>query len=264
MSGSNTNSNEVIHNNLLVIVGSGLLLIGLINIFHIVLPPKFGQDPVWELTTLGHLVGISPIPIIGISFIFYGESRWTNLRLDKQVTRFFLLKNLSRLSLLLSIGYLSVLLIAASASTRLPRLASTSTSLSLSQKSSQTAQENLTNGNDINLLKDGDLAPVRSHVIVVDRINPSVASGLKPQNETQENLQVIQAKDHNRLFDQIGKWYVEAIVSTLVLFGIWYQTDWARNPARPRRKKSSHRATTPNLDNVDNEIQADDLDKEAT
>ena len=162
MSSSNSNSNEVNPNNLLVLVGSGLLLVGIVNILHIVLPSKFGQDPAWEVATLGRLVGISPIPVIGISFIFYGESRWINLRLDKQETRFFFLKNLSRLSLLLSVGYLSVLLTAANASTRITRFAPTKNSLSLSQNPSQPAQKNLSNGNDINLLKNDDLTAGRS------------------------------------------------------------------------------------------------------
>ena len=261
MSSSNSNSNEINPNNLLVLVGSGLLLVGIVNILHVVLPSKFGQDPAWEVATLGRLVGISPIPVIGISFIFYGESRWIHLRLDKQETRLFFLKNLSRLSLLLSLGYLSVLLIAANASTRITRFAPTTTSLSFSQNSSQPAQKNLSNGNDINLLKNDDLAAGRSPSVGVDKpnipneINQSIASATQ-KNESEENMQVIQAKENERLFEQIGKWYLEAIVSTLVLFGIWHQTEWARNPAKPKRKRSSHSSTI--TTNIDNESQSKD------
>ena len=261
MSSSNSNSNEINPNNLLVLVGSGLLLVGIVNILHVVLPSKFGQDPAWEVATLGRLVGISPIPVIGISFIFYGESRWIHLRLDKQETRLFFLKNLSRLSLLLSLGYLSVLLIAANASTRITRFAPTTTSLSFSQNSSQPAQKNLSNGNDINLLKNDDLTAGRSPSVGVDKpnipneINQSIASATQ-KNESEENMQVIQAKENERLFEQIGKWYLEAIVSTLVLFGIWHQTEWARNPAKPKRKRSSHSSTI--TTNIDNESQSKD------
>jgi hypothetical protein len=248
-------------NNLLVLVGAGLLLVGIVNILHIVLPSKFGQDPVWEVATLGRLVGICPIPVIGISFIFYGESRWIHKRLDKQETRFFFLKNLSRLSLLLSIGYLSVLLIAANASTRITRFAPKTNSLSFSQNPSP-AQKNLINGNDINLLKNDDLTAGRSPSVGEDKpnvpneINQPVAESATPKNESEENLQVIQAKENERLFEQIGKWYLEAIVSTLVLFGIWYQTEWARNPAKPKRKRSSHSSTI--TTNIDNESQSKD------
>jgi hypothetical protein len=262
MSSSNSNSNEVNPNNLLVLVGSGLLLVGIVKILHIVLPSKFGQDPAWEVATLGRLVGISPIPVIGISFIFYGESRWINLRLDKQETRFFLLKNLSRLSLLLSVGYLSVLLIAANASTRITRFAPTTTSLRFSQNPSQPAQKNLANGNNINLLNNDDLTAGRSPSVGADKpnvpneINQPVAESATPKNESEENLQVIQAKENERLFEQIGKWYLEAIVSTLVLFGIWHQTEWARNPAKPKRKRSSHSSTI--TTNIDNESQSKD------
>jgi hypothetical protein len=262
MSSSNSNSNEVNPNNLLVLVGSGLLLVGIVNILHVVLPSKFGQDPAWEVATLGRLVGISPIPVIGISFIFYGESRWIHQRLDKQETRLFFLKNLSRLSLLLSIGYLSVLLIAANASTRITRFTPKTTSLSLSQNPSQPAQKNLFNSNDINLLKNDDLTAGRSPSVVADKpnvpneINQPVAESAAPKNESEENLQVIQAKENERLFEQIGKWYLEAIVSTLVLFGIWHQTEWARNPAKPKRKRSAHSSTI--TTSIDNESQSKD------
>ena len=173
MSKSNVNSKELIPNNLLVLVGSGLLLIGLVNILHIVLPPKFGQDHVWEIVTLGKLVGISPLPIIGLSFIFYGESKWTNLRLDKQVTKFFLLQNLSRLSLLLAIGYLSMLLIAANASTRINLLPQTTRNLNLSQKLPQPPppQDNLANPNDLNSPKDRDLNAMRSPNVGTEKPN---------------------------------------------------------------------------------------------
>ena len=267
MSSSNVNSKELIPNNLLVLVGSGLLLIGLVNILHIVLPPKFGQDHIWEIVTLGKLVGISPLPIIGLSFIFYGESRWTNLRLDKQVTRFFLLQNLSRLSLLLGIGYLSMLLIAANASTRISLLPQNTAKLNLSQKSpqSQPPQDNLANPNDLNSLKDCDLNAMRSPSVgteksnLTDVINQSGTESVLPKNEPEESLQVIQAKENNRLLEQIGKWYVEAVVSILVLFGMWYQTDWARNPVRPKRKRSSHNSAS--QINFDDKSQDDDLDE---
>ena len=163
--------------------------------------------------------------------------------------------------MLLSLGYLSVLLIAANASTRITRFAPTTTSLSFSQNSSQPAQKNLSNGNDINLLKNDDLTAGRSPSVGVDKpnipneINQSIASATQ-KNESEENMQVIQAKENERLFEQIGKWYLEAIVSTLVLFGIWHQTEWARNPAKPKRKRSSHSSTI--TTNIDNESQSKD------
>jgi len=265
MSSSNPSSNDVAANNLLVSVGFGLLMIGIINILYIALTSKFRQDPVWEITTLGRLVGISPIPIIGISFIFYGESKWATLRLDKQVTRFFLLQNLSRLSLALSISYLSLLFMAVNSSKKIvDTTPSPTTNSALSQRSSQPLRENLTNDNDVNLLKRGSLVSLRSPTIYMDKSNvidiryQSVADSLKAQNDPQGIPQPIEVKDYNPLFEQMGKWYVEALVYTLVLFGIWYQTDWARNPSRPRRKRSSHNSA--NKINVDNKSEFDDLD----
>ena len=90
-------------------------------------------------------------------------------------------------------------------------------------------------------------------------INQSGAESAPQKNEPEEALKVIQAKENNRLLEQIGKWYVEAVVSILVLFGIWYQTDWARNPVRPKRKRSSHNSAS-TID-FDNKSQDDDLDE---
>ena len=262
MSSSNPSSNEVSANNLLVSSGYALLLIGVVNVLHIVLTSKFRQDSVWEITTLGRLVDVSPMLIIGISFIFYGESRWTNLRSSKESIRFFILKNLSWMTLMLSVGYLSMLLVAANASKKIIEVPPPITSLSFSQTTSQPILASLNNGSDVSLLKSSDLVPLRSPNIrldesnVIDVRNQLVSDDQVAQNDTQDNLRLDKIKQHQYLFEKMGKWYVEATVYTLVLFHIWYLTKWARNPAKSRRKRSS--SSSASTINVDNESQSKD------
>ena len=113
MSNPNSNSTEVITANLLRFAGYGLLLLALSNFADALIPPRFGQDAGWEFSTLGKLVGTSPVPIIGLILVFYGEAT-ARSPLGKTI-----LKILSWLSLVLSILFIVMLLIGISAAIRI-------------------------------------------------------------------------------------------------------------------------------------------------
>lgn len=136
---SNSNSTEVVTANLLRFAGYGLLLLTLSNFAEALLPPRFGQDAGWEFSTLGKLVGTSPIPIIGLVLVFYGEST-ARSALGKNVLKF-----LSWLSLLLGIFYIGMMLVGISAVIRINNDNTTQANLVSSQQLAQfnTAKENL-------------------------------------------------------------------------------------------------------------------------
>ncbi len=113
MSNSTSSSTETITANLLRFAGYGLLLLALANFGEALIPPRFGQDPSWELSALAKLAGSSPVPIIGMVLVFYGEST-ARSPLGKTV-----LKILSWLSLLLGIIYIVLTLIGISAAIRI-------------------------------------------------------------------------------------------------------------------------------------------------
>ncbi len=240
MSNSSSNSTEVITANLLRFAGYGLLLLAFANFVDALVPPKFGQDATWEFSTLAKLVGTSPVPIIGLILIFYGESA-ARSAFGKNILKF-----LSWLSLLLSILYVVMLLIGISATIRINNDNTTKASFALSQQITQftTAKENLKNTNDANLLKVAELLEKRSPNIKLNKTNPTELRTqieteiVKNENEAKATVAESQNRASNQLKKQAAKSYFEAIVSAFVLFGIWNQTKWARTNLR-RKKKSS-------------------------
>ena len=240
MSNSSSSSTEVITANLLRFAGYGLLLLAFANFADALVPPRFGQDATWEFGTLAKLVGTSPVPIIGLVLIFYGEST-ARSPFGKNILKF-----LSWLSLLLSILYVVMLLIGISATIRINNDNTTKASFALSQQVAQftTAKENLKNTNDANLLKAAEFIEKRSPNIKLNKANPTELRTqieteiVKNENDAKATVTESQNRASNQLRKQAAKSYFEAIVSAFVLFGIWNQTKWARINLR-RKKKSS-------------------------
>lgn len=238
MSNPNSNSTEVITANLLRFAGYGLLLLAFSNFADALIPPRFGQDAGWEFSTLGKLVGTSPVPIIGLILVFYGEAT-ARSPLGKTILKF-----LSWLSLLLSILFVVMLLIGISAAIRINGDNNNQASAVLSQQLSQfnTIKENVKNTNDANLRKAAEFIEKRSPNLKLNKDNPTElrkqieAEIAKNENAIKQNIQEGQTKAARQLIKQACKWYFEAIVSAFVLFGIWNQTKWTRTNLRRKKK----------------------------
>ncbi|OIP75208.1 MAG: hypothetical protein AUK48_08005 [Oscillatoriales cyanobacterium CG2_30_44_21] len=261
MSNANSNSTEIITANLLRFAGYGLLLLALSNFAEALLPPRFGQSATWEFDTLGKLVGTSPVPIIALILIFYGEST-ARSAFGKNI-----LKILSWFSLVLSIFYVVMTLIGVSAAIRINNDNETQASFVLSEQSKQlsAAKENLKNTNDTNLLRATELIERRSPNLKLDKSNPTVLRGQleaeinKSEGEVKAKVAETKATAFRQLIKRAAKSYFEAIVSAAILFGIWNQTKWTRSNVK-RKKKSSKVATSlgdvasaPTLDSENNE-----------
>jgi len=245
MSNANSNTTEIVTANLLRFAGYGLLLLSFANFADALLPPKFGQSAAWEFETLGKIVGTSPVPIIALILIFYGEST-ARSALGKNV-----LKILSWFSLVLSIFYIVMTLIGVSAAIRINNDNETQASFLLSQQLTQfnTAKENLKNTNDANLLRAAEFIERRSPNLQLNKSNLTVLRGQLEteinKNESEIRTKVAETKSSafRQLIKRAAKSYFEALVSAAVLFGIWSQTKWTRSNVK-RKKKGSKVATS--------------------
>ncbi|WP_218080146.1 HpsJ-like protein, cyanoexosortase A-associated [Anthocerotibacter panamensis] len=54
-------------------VGSGILLLALMDLIALFTPPHF-TDPVWELQLVGQLVERAPAPLLGLVLVFFAEA----------------------------------------------------------------------------------------------------------------------------------------------------------------------------------------------
>jgi hypothetical protein len=253
---SNSNSTELVTANLFRFAGYGLLLLAFSNFAEALIPPRFGQDAAWEFSALAKLVGTSPVPIIGLILIFYGEST-ARSAFGKNALKF-----LSWLSLLLSIFYVVMLLVGVSAAIRINNDNNTQANFALSEQTTRInkvredietkAKENLKKTSDADLLKFAESLEKQSPAIALNKSNPSElrkqletelkgkleAESLKKTNEVKGKVEEGQTKAFRQLIKQAAKSYFEAIVSAFVLFGIWSQTKWARTSTK-RKKKGS-------------------------
>jgi len=241
MSNSNSSSTETITANLLRLAGYGLLLLALANFGEALVPPRFGQDPVWELSTLTKFSGSSPVPIIGMVLIFYGEST-ARSSFGKTV-----IKVLSWLSLLLGVIYIVMLLIGISAAIRINNDNNNQASSVATQQLAQfnTAKENLKNTDDSNLKKAAEFIERQSPNIKLNKENPAelrtqlAAEIAKNENELKTRLADQKARAFRQLVKQSGKSYFEALVSAIVFISIWNQTKWTRSVVKKRKKKGT-------------------------
>ena len=254
---SNSNSTEVVTANLFRFAGYGLLLLAFSNFAEALIPPRFGQDAAWEFSALAKLVGTSPVPIIGLILVFYGEST-ARSSFGKNALKF-----LSRLSLLLGIFYVVMLLVGVSAAIRINNDNNTQANFALSEQTTRInkvkedietkAKENLKKTSDADLLKFAESLEKQSPPpIALNKSNPSElrkqleaelkgkleTESLKKTNEVKGKVEEGQTKAFRQLMKQAAKSYFEAIVSAFVLFGIWSQTKWARTSTK-RKKKGS-------------------------
>lgn len=254
---SNSNSKEIITANLLRFAGYGLLLLAFSNFTDALIPPKFGQDAQWEFSTLGKLVGTSPVPIIGLILVFYDELT-ARSTFGKKVLKF-----LSWLSLLLSIFYVVMLLVGISAAIRINNDINTQANFALSEQTTKTnkakedienrAKEDLKKTSDVELLKVAESFERGSPNIKLNKTNilelrsqletelknKLEAEWLKRTNDIKIKVEEGKSKAFRQLIKQAAKSYFEAIVSAFVLFGIWSQTKWTRTPTKRKKKGSA-------------------------
>ncbi|MDX2256379.1 MAG: HpsJ family protein [Pseudanabaenaceae cyanobacterium bins.39] len=241
MSNSSTSTTENITANLVRFVGYGLLIMSISNFADALLPPRFGQDATWEFTALGKVSGSSPVTIIGLVLIFYGEAT-ARSPFGKTI-----LKILSWLSLVLSIFYVIMTLIGISASIRINNENNAQASLASTQQINQfnVAKENLKNTDDTNLQRVAEFIQQRSPNLQLNRSNPTElraqlnAEIAKSEAQIKATLEESKNRAFRQLIKQSGKSLFESLVSAVILFGIWNQTKWTRTTVKQRKKKSS-------------------------
>ncbi len=236
---------EGISPNLIRFVGYGLLFFALTNYAEALIPPKFAQDPNWEFQTLGALVNSAPLPIIGFSLVFFGESK-ARSPIGKTV-----LPIVSWVPLLLGLGYLVMLFVGISATLRLNTEIATRANFVLTQQQSQfeTAKNNLKSTKDENLTEIAKQLlqrnPAGSDAIKESQNNPTELRKKfegeiqRTEATTRSRIEEDRARTSRQLLKQSIKWNAEALVSSILLIGLWAMTGWARKKPKKKRGKSS-------------------------
>lgn len=210
--------------------GYGLLILTLSNVLDALIPPRFMQ-PVWEIQLVGNLVGTVPVLLIGLVLVFYGDLR-ARTYLERVILKYF-----SWLSLILGISYLLLVLLGLSATVRINNDNNNQASLQLSQQVLQLkqAKEQIDKATDADLKKFADTLKSQNSSLKLDANNPAeLRQKLTDEIAKNEKTARIQNEENKkrtflRLVKKSLKWNLEALISGLLLIGIWRVTSWTRS-----------------------------------
>lgn len=215
------------------LIGYGLLILSFFNLVDILVPLQL-MNPAWELQTIGAIVESSPIPLMGLAFVFYGKLE------NRQRWEPFILNWLSWLTLIIAI--LSFLLVPLGFSSATwtnrqnhYRLSTQSSEQIARLQQIQTQLNQATDTQLEGLLKQVSSQTVDPQVKTTKDLKARLQNDLT-QAEKAARLQIETQHGNTRfaLFKSTAKWSLGAIISGFLFLQIWRYTSWAR--LRVKRK----------------------------
>ncbi|MDJ1184682.1 HpsJ-like protein, cyanoexosortase A-associated [Roseofilum casamattae] len=212
---------------LLHIIGYIFLAFAIVDCLFLLVPPQF-TNALWEFQTIGQLVERSPVPLIGLVFIFYRPEPAIN------IWELRLLKLLSWLCLLVGICYLMMLPLGIANTFRLHRANTLQLNARISQQQEQLQQRQ----NQLDRLTEDQLQNIFNSAIRQDNApNIETPEQLREQaigqlQLTQENLNTQAELTRINLTTTLTKTSIKtnlgAIFSGIAFISIWHLTRWAR------------------------------------
>jgi hypothetical protein len=222
-----SSDNEALPGFLFRLIGYGLLVLSFFNLVDILVPLQL-MNPAWEFQTVGAIVESSPIPLMGLAFVFYGKLE------NRYRWELFVLNWLSWSALMVAIlSFLLVPLGVSSATwtnrqnhyrlntqsdeqiaqlqklqTQLNQATDTQLQGLLKQVSAQAADPDIKTPQDLKARLQNDLTQAEK--------------ASRQQVETQHNTKRFS------LFKSAAKWGIGAIISGCLFLQIWRYTSWAR------------------------------------
>lgn len=214
---------------ILRLVGYGLLIMAFVDVFFLLIPPKF-MNPIWEFNTMGAIVERIPVTLLGMVLVYYGE------RDARTPIESFLLKWLSWLSLAIAIILFLMIPLSISNSFRIYyhhkaeinqqvvgqidkveafklRLKSAHTLEQIGTILQQQAQQKVAIPDSVNTRK----------------LKQDILNNLaKNQDSLRGEAQSLSATKRYSLLKDCLKWNLGALIAAVLFLIIWQSTLWAR------------------------------------
>ncbi|MGF1601045.1 MAG: HpsJ family protein [Thermosynechococcaceae cyanobacterium] len=216
-------------------IGYGLLLFVGLDLIDIFYPPHF-SDPAWQFEVMGQLVERMPVPLLGLLLVFFGE------RKPRLGWEFPVLGLLSWLTLLFSLVFLLMIPLGIINMVQLDQAMLQRVNWGSSEQMKQISRVEAVVQNSTSTAQMVALA--RRYNVQELELPPTDAeiANLEPtalkQDFTaalaQRKKGVLDQKEasierqHNRLLKQVVKWSIGALISSVLMMGIWQTTRWAR------------------------------------
>ena len=214
---------------ILRLVGYGLLLMAIIDIFFLVIPPQL-MNPVWEFETMGAIIERIPVTLLGMVLIYYGEKS------DRAPIENLLLKIASSMSLVAAILLILMIPLSINNGFRIYHQEKAQVNARfISQKDNIVAyKEQLYLANSKQEIKNILQQQSRQKIEIpnsVDylKLKNDILQKLEKNEETINN-QVNSYKTQKRMaiLKKCLRWNLGGLIASILFFLIWKSTGWAR------------------------------------
>ncbi|OUL29001.1 hypothetical protein BV378_06860 [Nostoc sp. RF31YmG] len=211
-------------------LGYILLILAAIDVINILIPFRF-TNPVWEFQIIGALVEHAPLPLIGSTFVFFGEKDYRN-KIEVYILNF-----LSWAALLGGCLFFLLLPLGINDTWRINNQNYVQITNQTAQQMTQILQakallNKAKSNEDLNRIFKS-LNPQRN---TPELKNPQeVKTQLLSQiGQLEKNInnqaQVTHSNTRKELIKNSVKWNLGALVCSFAFVWIWQATDWARLP----------------------------------
>ncbi|HEY9299874.1 MAG TPA: HpsJ family protein [Phormidium sp.] len=210
------------------VVGYAILVLAAIDYINIFIPPNF-TNPVWEFQMLAQLVDKSPVPLIGLVFVFYAKDEFRRDFED------YILKVLSWTTLVVGIAYFLLVPLGLNNTLRLNANNNFQINNQLTQELNQLQQisdrlNQTTSEQEINNLftalnRRGRTPDIKNTEELRNRIKAEIETA---QTRAKYQSQINRSNLRVGLIKNSLKWNLGAIICGVLFIYIWKITDWAR------------------------------------
>ncbi len=220
---------QVFSSGILRLVGYGLLVMAIVDVFFLVIPPQL-MNPLWEFQTVGAIVERIPVTLLGIVLIYYDE------RGDRAPIETFILKALSWLSLVAAIFLVLMIPLNISNSFRIYHQQNATVNAQyVNQKDAiQKFKEQLKAANSKDEIGAVLQQQAKEEVNIPDSVNTQklktdiIANLQNNQDNITNQTKSFRAQKRSLLTKQCLKWNLGALIAAILFFMIWKSTGWAR------------------------------------
>lgn len=222
-------SQQVFSLDLIRLVGYGLLSMAILDVFSLIIPLKL-MNPSWELQTTGALVERTPVTLLGMALIYYGE------RQERTPIERFILKWLSWLSLILAIVFFLLVPLSISNSIRIYHSENAQVNLQVTRRIDpmNKFRQQLKSADSPEQIQQVLQVQARRRINIPDSVNTSDLKEnlLKNITKKEENLRSqakkIRSQKKHVIVKNCLKWGLGAIIAAFIFLFIWKSTVWAR------------------------------------
>ena len=214
---------------ILRLVGYGLLLMAIVDIFFLVIPPQL-MNPVWEFETMGTIIERVPVTLLGIVLIYYGEKS------DRAPIENLLLKVISWLSLIAAILLILMIPLSINNGFRIyhQQNAEVNAKFAYQKDTIATYKEQLESANSKAEIQNILQQQAKQKIEIPNSVNSQklktdILQKLERDKKTIDNqVNSFKAQKRTTILKKCLRWNLGGLISSILFFLIWKSTGWAR------------------------------------